>query len=494
MIDTSDIILDADKAGAELCRRESGLAFFVQQFWDIIVPNPLVWNWHMQVLCDEIQASDERVFKRLHKEHDLLFNVPPGTSKTKILSVLSTAWEFARMPGIKVFVGSFSDAAVASIADEIKLVMRSEKYQRWFPKTKIRKDRDALHNFKTTDNGEFYAFTIGGTLTSKHADILKIDDPLNPKQAASEADLLSTNNFFKLTLPSRKVDKAVTPIYLIMQRLATNDPSGIMLEKKGEGVRHICLPGEVSEMVKPAKYVSLYTKGLLDEKRLTRKDLAELLIDLGPDGYAGQIMQTPVPEGGLIWKKEYFVIVPDWDMPDPRWGEAHGSDWDTAYTEKEVNAASAYITSFRYKKKIYIDDFGFRWLEFPEMIRWMKEQVSPHHIEKKASGKSAKQTLVKQGVIAIEVEVPGGTDKIARAKMATPVGAAGMLCIRQSIADRFMNDTRQGVLFFPKGPYADVADVLAQVVARHKGGGTRVLGDDPSPGDDEYDPLDDLDY
>jgi phage terminase large subunit-like protein len=488
-----EIYLDADKAAAERCRREGGLAFFVKEFWDIIVPNPLVWNWHMQVLCDEVQASDELVFKRLPKLYDLLFNVPPGTSKTLILSVLSTAWEFARMPGIKVFVGSFSDAAVAGIADQIKVVMKSSKYQKWFPHTIIRKDRDSLHNFKTTANGEFYAFTVGGTLTSKHADILKIDDPLNPKQAASEAELEAANHFFSKTLPTRKVDKKVTPIYLIMQRLAMNDPSGVMLEKKGAAVRHICLPGELSKMVKPAQYAKYYVDGLLDPQRLTRKDLAELMIDLGPDGYAGQIGQTPVPEGGLIWKKEYFIIVPDYDMPDPKWGEAYGSDWDTAYTKDEVNAASAFITSFRYRHKIYLDDFGFRWLEFPEMIKWMKQQISPHHIEKKASGKSAKQTLTERGVVAIEVPVPGGADKIARAKMATPVGAAGMLCIRQSIAERFFNDSRQGVLFFPKGQYADVADVLAQVVARHKGGGTRVMGDAEDL-QDEFDELEELDY
>ena len=493
------LYIDAEKAAAERCKREGGLAFFVKEFWDIIVPNPLVWNWHMQVLCDEIQESDERVFLRLPKEYDSVYNVPPGTSKTKILSILSTAWEFSRMPGIKVFVGSYSDAAIMGIADELRIVMKSYKYMRWFPHTIIRKGRDSLHNFRTTANGEFYAFTVGGTLTSKHADILKIDDPLDPKMAVSEALLESTSTFFSKTLPTRKVDKKVTPIYLIMQRLAVGDPSGIMIEKKGERVRHIKLPGELDPKgksnVKPEKYREFYVDGLLDPIRLDRHELAELKIDLGPDGYAGQIMQEPVPEGGLIWKDTYFTIIPDYDFPDPKWAgvEAYGTDWDTAYTKDEVNAASAFITSFRYRRKIYLDRFDFRWLEFPEMINWMKLQVAPHYIEKKASGKSAKQTLTRYGVIAIEVPVPGGADKIARAKMATPVGAAGMLCIRRSIAERFMNDSRQGVLFFPKGMYADVADVLAQVVARHKGGGTRVMGSE-SQQEDAFDPLEELDY
>jgi hypothetical protein len=225
------------------------LDIFVKEFWDIIVPNKLIWNWHMGAMCEEIQHSDKRVFNRLPKEKDMIINIPPGTSKTKIVSIMSTAWEFANMPEIKVFVGSFSDAAVSGIADEIKLLMRSAKYRYFFPGTVIRKDMDSLHNFKTTSNGEFYAFTVGGTITSKHADILKVDDPLNPKMAASAADLAGVNKFFDKTLPTRKVDKEVTPTYLIMQRLAVNDPTGHLLEKKGKDINHICLPGTLSKNV-----------------------------------------------------------------------------------------------------------------------------------------------------------------------------------------------------------------------------------------------------
>lgn len=503
----AQLYIDADRAGAELCRRPGGLAFFVKEFWDVIVPNELKWTPHMDVLCNEIQRSDERVFLRLPKEHDLIINVPPGTTKTKIVSVLSTAWEFARMPSIKVFVGSYSDGAVSGIADEIRLVIKSPKYQRWFPETVIRREKDSLHNWKTTANGEFFAFTVGGTLTSKHADILKVDDPINPKEAVTDAGLKTANEFMDLTLPMRKVDKAVTPTYLIMQRLAANDPTGHLLEKKkGHGIRHICLPGVAAGNVKPAEYESIYKPVILDPDHplaqkykserllildLTRNGvqvLSDSLIDLGTYGYAGQIDQAPAPPGGVIWQK-WFIEIPDEDFPEARWGTDHGTDWDLAYTKDDENAASAYFTTFKYKKRIYIDDFDFAWKEFPELIKWMKRQVAPHYIEAKASGKSAKQTLSQQDVIAIEVPVKGGADKKARARMATPIAEAGMVCIRKSLADRLYNDMKQGILQFPKGPFADVADALAQALQRHSSGGVRVMGEDQ-----EFDELEELDY
>jgi phage terminase large subunit-like protein len=419
----------------------------------------------MDEICDQIQESDQRVFKRLPKLQDTIINVPPGSSKTKIISVLSTCWEFARMPEIRVFVGSYSDGAISSIADEIRLVMKSDRYLSYFSNLMIRRDRDTLHNFKTTSNGEFYAFTVGGTLTSKHADILKVDDPINPKQAASVAELKSANDFFDKTLPTRKVDKEVTPTYLIMQRLAVNDPTGHLLEKKQEKINHICLPAKVSKNVKPEHLIDKYMEqdGYLDPVRLSQSILDELKLDLGSAGYAGQIDQLPAPEGGTIWQK-WFIEVPDDQFPDIEKAHEVGTDWDLAYTKQEKNAASAFMKTGIMAGNIYIFDFGWKWVEFPELIKWMRDTGGPHYIEAKASGKSARQVLKRNKIIAIEIKV--NTDKISRAKDATPVAEAGMVYIKRSMADRLYNDSKQGILFFPNGQYADLADTLSQMLVR----------------------------
>lgn len=456
-----------DQLAAFECRKS--LYFFVKEFWDVIVPNEYIDNWHIQALCNEIQAADERVFKRLPRIADLVINIPPGTSKTLIVSILSTCWEFAKMPTIRVAVGSYSDTAVTSISDKIRLVMRSERYRRYFPHVKVRGDRDNIHNFKTESNGEFYAFTVGGTLTSMHFDILKIDDPINPKEC-TETGLKAAEKFFRETLPTRKVDKEVTVTYLVMQRLNEKDPTGYLLKNHPEEIHHICLPGLLSKRVTPARYADFYIDGLLDIHRLKLKDIVSLRKRLGEYGFGGQIQQGPAPEGGGIWKK-WFIEVPDHAFPDISTGMAVGTDWDLAYTKKDSNAASAYITSFEIGPRIYIDDFGWDWLEFPELIRWMKTKKPAHYIENKASGISAKQTLIKNGIIAIEVPVKGGEDKIARARLASPVAESGLVYIRKSMADRLYNDDQQGILYFPNGQYKDLADALAQCLQRHTQGG-----------------------
>ena len=465
---SSDLKISAAGAAAELCKRK--LSFFVKEFWDVVVPNKLVWNWHMDVLCDEVQEIDELVFKRRKKKNDIIFNVPPGTSKTMIISIMSTAWEFARMPSIRVFVGSYSDNAILSIADNIRLLMKSEKYQIYFPHVSLRKDYDTKHEFKTNSNGHFYAFTVGGTLTSKHADILKVDDPLNPAQAASTAEINKCLRFFDRTLPTRKVDKEVTPTILVMQRLAVNDPTGHLLGQKNKslGIRHICLPSEVSDNVAPSYLKENYVDGLLDNNRLSHSAIDELRIKLGASGYAGQCMQMPVPDGGLIWKK-WFMEIDDDAIPSIDAMVGVGTDWDTALTKSDDNAGSAYVTAGVIDGKIFIIDAGAVYFEFPQLIKLMREKRSPHYIEAKANGKSAKQSLNRMGIPAIEVNVTGG-DKVSRAKQATPFAQSGMIYIKKSLADFIYNDSRQGILFFPKGSHADLNDALCQSIHRLMGG------------------------
>lgn len=486
----SHILLDANLAAGEYTRRK--LSRFVKEFWDIIINDPLEWSPHMDVLCDEIQTVYERVFLRQEKVHDLIINIPPGTSKSTIVTIMAPVWSWTHHDWIRHITGSYSDSLSTEHSVKARDIIRSDKFRSFYPRVQIKKDEDNKTNYRTTNNGQRFTTSVGGTVTGVHGHIITIDDPLNPLEAASVADLKTANDFFDMTLSTRMVNKLTTVTILLMQRLATNDPSGHLLEQDKTGYRHICLPATLSKHVKPKEYRSIYVDGMLDPVRLGPKAMAKLKIKLGSYGYSGQMDQVPVPEGGHVWQK-WFIEIPDDQMPLPKWGSSYGTDWDLAYTNEEENAASAYVTSFMYKNKIYIDQLDWQWLEFPELIKWMKMQIAPHYIEAKASGKSAKQTLSGQGIIAVEVEVKGGKDKVARARSATPTAEAGMVCIRKSLADRLYNDSKQGILFFPKGQFKDVADALAQCITRHKTTGVRVLSNEIEETDEDYDPLDELD-
>lgn len=445
---------------AELCKRS--FFFFLKEFWHIIIPEEPVYNWHMEYLCDELQKVVTKVKNRESKDYDLIINIPPGTSKSTIATVMLPAWSWVIDPTIRSLTASYSASLSTDHSMKSRDIIRSDKFRAYFPEIEIKKDQDNKTHYKNTNGGERYATSVTGTVTGFHAHLIIVDDPLNPKEAASEADRLTANSFMDVTLSTRKVSKSVTPTILVMQRLHQKDCTGNWLDKEGKEIKHICLPGEISKDVKPVELKERYINGLLDADRLTNKDLKELKINLGSYGYAGQIMQIPTPDDGGIWQN---WIIPIDDNQVPKNLTELGTDWDLAYTEKETNSASAYITAGKHDSKMYITDLGFDWLEFPKLMPYMKAKTQPHYIEGKASGKSAKQVLTNQGIPAIEVQVSGG-DKIARAQMATPYAESGMIYCKRSIWDKLHNDSKQGILMFPNGEHDDLQDALVQSINR----------------------------
>lgn len=466
--------LNPDKALAVLCQRS--FFRFVKEFWGVIIPEDPIWNWHIEYLCAEAQKIVKRIAKieatktkqgkaREPKEADFLLNVPPGTTKSTIFSVMLPAWAWTVDPTLRILTASYSQALSTDFALKSRDIIRSDKFKRLFGDINIKQDQDNKTHYKNDKTGERYATSVTGTATGFHAHLAIVDDPLNAKEEASESALKTANDFMDTTLSTRKIDKAVTVIMLIMQRLNENDPSGNWLSKKNKKLHHIKLPATDRGEIKPPELCFEYTDGLLDPLRLSTEILAEQKIDLGEYGFSGQFQQDPTPEVGGIWQK-WLIGIPDHEFPTPDELEQYGTDWDTAFTKDDTNAASASITAGKKENKMYIDKFDYVYKEFPELIQWMMLLPDPHYIEAKASGKSAKQTLVNNGINAIEVEVKGGADKVARARMATPYAQAGRVYCRQSLLDRLYNDSEQGILKFPKQKKLDVADALAQSIQR----------------------------
>lgn len=351
--------------------------------------------------------------------------------------------------------------------------MRDEYFQFLFPEVQIRQDIDSKSRYQNTAGGERRATSVGGSVTGFHAHVIIVDDPLNPNEAISEKDRDKANRFMTDTLPTRKVDKLVSLTVLIMQRLHENDPAGQMLKNEDLVVEHICLPGYESPNINPPELVEYYVDRQLDPIRLSHAAMKKLKAAMGSYNYAGQIGQEPSPADGEIWKRSWFKIMPRAKILEAYKCINHGHDWDLAYTEDTKNSASAYVHGCKADHFAAVLDCGFAYLEFPPLIQYMKSKSErAHYIEAKASGKSAKQTLVRQGIPAVEITVAGGSDKMARTRFATPFAEAGMVIVAQEVADLFLDDPQQGLLKFPKTG-TDLNDAFVQFL-------NRVLGKRPT--------------
>jgi len=327
---------------------------FITCFWHVIVNDEFKTNWHIELLCEELEKVAYRVANNLPKLYDLIFNVPPGSTKTIICSIMFPAWCWTQWHWMRFITASYSDKLTLESAEHSRDLIRSEEFRQLYPELEIKVDKDAKGNFKVVkkeyvspgrlprlhQGGSRFSTSVGGTSTGFHAHIIIWDDLLNPKQAASEVELDNANAFLSQTLSTRKTDKKVSAVVGIMQRLAQNDPTGFLLDRKKGSIRLISLPGEIRnyrDQVSPKELIKYYKGDLLDPVRLGWDALKELEAELGQYGYAGQVGQKPTPPGGGMFKVDHFMMVQR--LPDRveyvhtvRYWDKAGSDGKGAFT------------------------------------------------------------------------------------------------------------------------------------------------------------------
>lgn len=291
---------------------------FCREFWQCVPgAGRVIWSWHMTVICRELQEMAERVFAGTPREHDLVVNISPGTSKSTLASILFPAWTWTRMPACRLITGSHTEALALDFSGKSRDVVKHSKYQRCFPEVQIRGDRDARGEYMNTAGGERRVCTVAGkTSTGLHAHILLIDDPIDPRRVLSEVERKVAADFMLDYIANRKVDKAVSATVLIMQRLGVGDPTDVVLaQAKVPGaapVRHVCLPAELPDektraSVSPQALLMRYGEdGLMDPVRLPRSVLVENKAK-GDLFYSTQFLQAPYVRGGGMFKTHFFL-------------------------------------------------------------------------------------------------------------------------------------------------------------------------------------------
>lgn len=467
---------DINEVRAELCRRD--FFFFVKEFWDVIIPEKPIYNWHIPYLCKELQQIAEQVKKREPKLHDLLINIPPGTTKTTICSIMYPAWVWTIDPTQRILTTSYSSTLAEKSAVKSKDIIKSEKYKTYFPYVEIRNDIDNRSNFQNTKGGERLSLGLGGAALGNHAHQIINDDPLNISEAQSDLVRRNTNERIDSITSTRKVDKEVTPVITIMQRLHEDDTAGHILSKGNDKLKHINLPAEDNGNIKPSFLKVKYKGGLLDELRLNSGVLKEMLSTLGSYGYAGQMMQEPAPSDGGMIKKDWFVLM-NYEEFKTKVSDKQivwNYEVDGAFTSKKENAQSAILAWCYIDNIMYIREVIGVWEEMPDFINTLKSFVSRNeysnasriNIEAKATGLPIIHTLRRTtnlNVVEDKMVNTTGTanDKISRVHGVVPfLESRRCVLIKGDWNDSFIHQCA----VFPKGKLKDKVDCLTAAISK----------------------------
>lgn len=448
---------------AEILKRS--LYETVKYFWDVIIADEFKDNWHIEYVCNEVQYVYERVFKRLPKEYDLLINIPPNTSKSTMVSVMAPVWGWINDPSIRYITGSNTSTLAIDHATKSRDIIKSHKFKELFADVfDLKADRDLKTNYENDKNGSRAVCSVGSSIIGKHAHIINIDDPIDPKGARSETEITSATNWVNNDLRTRKIDQSITPTILIMQRLSEDDPSGNWIEYK-KGLKHICIPAQLTSLdnCKPVEIKSKYVNDLLDPIRLPLHELDSLKSGMGSSAYAGQYLQSPKAFDGNIVKREWFRFYDHYEEKDI---ELIIHSWDTAFKAKENNDYSCCTIWAVMKNGYYLIDVYKEKIESPDLKRKMielAERDNPDYIliEDKASGIVMIQQLqdeTKLNIIPVQVH----NDKTVRLRDASPTIESGNIYFPRR--RDFSLPTIDNMCIFPNGKHDDDVDSITQFI------------------------------
>lgn len=468
----------ARQLARETCRRDFGS--FMREFWHCVSADNLHWNWHLDEMCAALEDVARRVGAGLPKKHDLIINVPPGTTKSITVTIMFPVWCWVNWWWFRFICSSYSAALALEHAEMSREIVRSARFAELFPELTIHQHKDQKSNFRvevSTDTGRRmggnrYSTSVGGTVTGFHGHILISDDPLDPQGADSDKERIAANRWFDQTLSMRKINKAVTPTILVMQRLHEDDPTGhILARRKKNPVLHLCLPGEIfseedKARVAPAKLVQRYTDCLLDPLRMPADVLAEAEESLGQYGYASQILQSPAPPGGGMFKVDQIEIIGTPPVESRLVRQVRY--WDKAGTDRKKNPDAAYTCGVKIaierdsRKFVVLDVVRGQWsADMRErIIRSTAESdgmaVAVYVEQEPGSGgkESAEATVRNLAGYRVQPDLPRG-DKTFRADpFSVQVNHGNVMLVKAPWNKSFIDELR----YFPYGKYRDQVD------------------------------------
>lgn len=471
-IDRTDIralaSMDRDElraaAKAELMRKR--LRYFAMNAWPAIEPaTKLKWSWHLDVICDHLEAAYRGEITRL------IINVPPRSLKSYLCSVVFPAWVWLNDPSRSFISASGRQQLAFRDALRTRTLIQGPWFQDTFkPAWGFKPGNKKISEYETTELGVRFSTSVGGGVTGNGASIFMIDDPLEQKHIDSEAHRQAAWNFVHEIAHTRLNNPDTDAIILIMQRLCEDDPCGIV-DKPGHGWEHLKLPlayaGEKLETCLGPYDPRTEIGEPLNPARRGRDAIAKLQATMDPFNFAGQYQQEPYPEGGGIFEQEWWQHYSLADVPPLDQAEVLIQSWDLAFKDtKGSDFVVGQVWGLWGTDMFLLDQVRGR-LSFTatqdaidRMSRkWPEARV--RLIEDKANGPAVMDALGKKyPMIPIE---PRGS-KTARARAVTGAIRAGQVHIPHADDATWVRGFIKEATAFPRGKHDDQVDAATQAI------------------------------
>lgn len=214
---------------------EASLYDFGQAAWSTIEPGrPFMPNWHIEALCEHLEAVESGQIKRL------VINISPGSGKSIWLSVLWPCWSWARECSSRWLFASYASNYVLRDSRKRRELIRSKWFRTYWWEVVLKEDQSTAHRFENVRQGFMVATSSGSASTGEHANVLVFDDPHDRMDRYSKLNRETAINWYQTVFTSLNLGPDTRQI-IVAQRITEDDMSGYVLAKE-LGYEHLCIP------------------------------------------------------------------------------------------------------------------------------------------------------------------------------------------------------------------------------------------------------------
>lgn len=425
---------------------------------------------HLQLLDDYLHRLARGDIRRL-----MVF-MPPRSGKSLLCSQYFPAW----------FIGAYRKRVILTSYESSLAAMwgrlSRDTLTEWGPQVawsagpaRVSQVSSAADHWELEgadgQRGVMHTAGVGTSITGRGADLLIIDDPVKNAAEAASATLRNkawqwyTSTAYTRLEPDGRV-------LVIQTRWHADDLSGRILRESEHPDEWtvLSLPA-IAEQAEhyPIAGCAPFTREIGDAlwpARFSPDRLAAIRQDVGGKVWAALYQQRPTPDGGLIWRREWFR--PYRALPTLA---RVIQTVDTAFKTGVASDYSVIATWGATPTDYYLVDVWRARVEFPDLKRAIVAQAAKHqpdaiYIEDAASGQSALQELRRDTALPLIAVKPLGS-KEGRAAAVSPLAEAGKVWIPDvSLGYDWLADWLDEHVAFPNAVHDDQTDTTSMALER----------------------------
>jgi len=470
---------------------------FVIAFWSECEPQKFIDGKVVQIFCEYAQymarywvdykpiditlpeiTEDINIIDIRENKHNLNINIPPRHSKSIIFNVMFPVYIWINNP-IKAASVSHTQGLAGEMNRKRQKILNSAKFKFFFPDITL--TTNTAFSLIDDRGGELYSINREAFL-GHGSDIIINDDITNAEAARKDKlEMASCVNYYRNTMPSRVNDPNKYVIMNIMQRLAPNDITGMILNDPA-------LCNQYSFIVLPAIFkketyvvcpisgdIIHFKKGdTLWPERFG--DYAALRAQVGETVFETQYLQNPIATDSTVIKNDFIVERDACDVPGIEIADMVYASHDFPVKDKDTSDFLGSVLGYRVGSVLYIIDCLEKRMAFVDSTRYVKQLDTLYPgiiqvIEDKANGSPILQQL-RDEVAGMQPFQPGTQSKMQRLESASLYMNSGNVVFVRSVMDaeshqyrrsESINSLIEKLLAFPFLEHDDTCDAFSML-------------------------------